>query len=319
MKKALTTISLAMLGIVSFAQQDMQFSQNMFNRLSINPGYAGTNKSLCGTALYRTQWVNFPGQPKQLLLCVDGFFAPVFGGVGLTLFNDQLGNMKTTVTRLAYSFHLPLQAGILGIGLEAGMLQMRLVDNWVFNDINDPKIPNGLNVVKTTYDLGLGLYYTIPQKLYVGISSAHLPQQDLSFKTATSSLKSIDFKMVRHYYLQAGYTWANISGSDFSLLPSVLVKTDAVSTQFDGNLLVDFKDKVWAGASYRMTDAIVALVGYHHALPNGKTDLKIGYSFDITTSQLKNYSSNTHEIMLGFCHKIIQNKEHLHQDTRFMN
>ncbi|MCE3281096.1 MAG: hypothetical protein K0S44_3287, partial [Bacteroidetes bacterium] len=35
MKKTLTTIALSLTGLVAFAQQDAQFSMNMFNKLSV--------------------------------------------------------------------------------------------------------------------------------------------------------------------------------------------------------------------------------------------------------------------------------------------
>ena len=117
MKKSLTIIAFSISGLVSFAQQDAQFSMNMFNRLAVNPGYAGTNKALCATILYRDQWDKFPGAPKTGLLSVD-YGQIAHGGVGFTIDQDQLGFDKTLKAKLAYSYHLLLGTGTLGIGLD---------------------------------------------------------------------------------------------------------------------------------------------------------------------------------------------------------
>ena len=69
-----------------------------------------------------------------------------------------------------------------------------------------------------------------------------------------------------------------------------------VQTTFDINLNAQFNERFWVGASYRNEDAIVGMLGM-----NITEKLKVGYSYDFTTSELKNYSDGTHEIMLGYC------------------
>ena len=135
MKKAITTLGLAVTAFIGFGQQDQQFTQYTQNKLTYNPGYAGMNGSICAVLLYRSQWMSFPGAPKTGLINVD---APVFqnsalhGGAGLTVITDQLGNDKSLFARAAYSYHLPIGAvGKLGIGIDAGMIQKSLANNWV--------------------------------------------------------------------------------------------------------------------------------------------------------------------------------------------
>ena len=140
------------------------------------------NKALCATLLYRQQWTSFPGAPKTGLLSVD--YGRIFhGGLGLTVDQDQLGFDKTLKAKLAYSYHKNLGPGILGIGLDAGMIQKSINGNFIAPDGSttnsgggiDPSIPwSGTS--STTYDLGFGLYYQT-RRLYVGLSSLHLPEQ----------------------------------------------------------------------------------------------------------------------------------------------
>lgn len=317
MKIKLTTITFLFTGLVAFAQQDAQFSMNMFNRLAVNPAYAGMNKALCGTMLYRQQWTAFPGSPKTGLLSVD--FGEIFyGGVGLTIDQDQLGFDRTLKAKAAYSFHLPLGPGSLGIGADIGMIQKALSGSFVAPDGTttatpgtDQAIPwSGASAI--TYDVGLGLYYTT-QKMYVGISTLHIPEQEL---TQAGTGFNFDYTVARHYYIMAGYTFQ--LGNMFDLTPSVLTKSDASATQLDINLIAKWNKMIFVGASYRLSDAAVGIIGLEKSF-TPKLAAKFGYSYDITSSRLKNYSNGSHEIMLGFCYKIKgESRSSSHMNVRFL-
>lgn len=321
MKKTLTLIAFSITGLVTFAQQDAQFSMNMFNRLSVNPGYTGTNKALCATILYRDQWDKFPGAPKTGLLSID-YGQIAHGGVGFTIDQDQLGFDKTLKAKLSYSFHIPIgPTGILGIGLDAGMINKSLTGNFIAPDGTstlggggtDNAIP-WTGTGSTTYDVGFGLYYT-NEKLYVGLSSLHLPAQKINEKSSAGNTYplSYDFQyqVARHYYVMAGYKFQ--LGTQFDLTPSILTKSDASSTQLDFNLLARWNKMVFIGASYRLTDAIPVMVGMEWK------GFKLGYAYDVTLSALKAHSAGSHELMLGYCHKFVK-PEHKqgHMNVRFL-
>ena len=292
MKKIITSASLFVFSVVAFAQQDAQFTQNFMNRLAVNPGYAGINGSICAFTLYRTQWVGFDGQPQTGLLSLD---APIGAkknmGLGLTIQTDKLGYMNNFYGKLAYSYHLPLGPGKLGLGLEAGAINNSINGAWLAPDgtdgATDSNIPtSGTNKAGTTYDVGFGAYYDIPDKLYVGIASSHLP----------ANPNGAYYDLARHYYITAGYDYA--IGTSLVLKPSVFVKTDAASTAVDINLVAMYNSLVWAGVSYRLKDAIAPMIGVQYKV--GPGTLRFGYSYDVTTSAIKTYSSGSHEIMLGY-------------------
>ena len=321
MKKTLTIIAFSITGLVTFAQQDAQFSMNMFNRLAINPGYAGTNKALCATILYRDQWDKFPGAPKTGLLSVD-YGQVAHGGIGFTIDQDQLGFDKTLKAKLAYSFHLQLGTeGILGIGLDAGMINKSMNGNFIAPDGTttlggggtDNAIP-WTGTSATTYDVGFGLYYT-NQKLYVGLSSLHLPAQKINDKSSAGNTYplSYDFQyqVARHYYVMAGYKFQ--INNEFDITPSILTKSDASSTQLDFNVLARWNKMVFVGASYRLTDAIPVMVGMEWK------GFKLGYAYDVTLSALKDHSAGTHELMLGYCKKFTKPPvKQGHMNVRFL-
>ena len=296
MKKIITSASLVVFSVVAFAQQDAQFTQNFMNRLAVNPGYAGINGSICAFTLYRTQWVGFDGQPQTGLLSLD---APIGAkknmGLGLTIQTDKLGYMNNFYGKLAYSYHLELGPGKLGLGLEAGAINNSINGAWLAPDgtdgATDSNIPtSGTNKAGTTYDVGFGAYYDIPDKLYVGIASSHLP----------ANPNGAYYDLARHYYITAGYDYA--IGTSLVLKPSVFVKTDAASTAVDINLVAMYNSLVWAGVSYRLKDAIAPMIGVQYKV--GPGTLRFGYSEDVTTSAIKTYSSGSHEIMLGYCFNV---------------
>jgi type IX secretion system PorP/SprF family membrane protein len=311
MKKIFTTLTVALAAMtsVSFAQQDPQFTQFMHSKLIYNPGYAGTSQAICANVLYRQQWVNFPGAPKTGLFSFDMPIGQLPIAIGLNVMSDQIGFSKTLFARLALAYNKPIGPGVLGIGIDGGVLQQQFNGNWITpdgNQVHDGTIPAytsgsgagitnaGLN--KLSYDLGFGAFYSIANKMYVGISSTHLAAQDLK------SNDSVKYALARHYYIVGGYTFNFGQGGVHGISPNIKVKTDAASTQLDVNLTYSYNQGFWVGVSYRMQDAIAPMLGYKFQ-KGGAKGLKIGYSYDVTTSKIKGYSSGTHEVMLGYCFK----------------
>ena len=301
MRGILTISACAILASASFAQQDPQYTQYMFDRLSVNSGVAGTSGNICATALLRQQWSGFDGAPKTGLINVHGPISKINSGVGVSIYFDKLGQENTTVARLHYAYHIKPGGGVgtLGIGIYGGLTSRALGSDWIAVDpvTDDTAIPdNGTSA--SGFDLGAGIYYTTP-KLWVGVSSTQLPETELA---------EVSIKNRRHYYAQAGYDW-QLKNPKFMVQPSLLLKSDATSTQIDLSALFMYDKMVWLGIGYRTEDAISPIIGYQ--MPMGKTKsgmLRIGYSYDVTTSELKNYSSGSHEIMLNYCFKIVKPK-----------
>jgi type IX secretion system PorP/SprF family membrane protein len=295
MRKVLLSVGLIVCSAAVFGQQDPQFTHFMFDRLSINPAVAGTNEAICATTIYRNQWNGFAGQPNTFLLNVQAPINPIHGGLGITFFNDQIGFERNNIARLSYSYHLGLGPGTLGIGAAAGMVSKSINDPaWITPDgtpyTDDGAIP-GNGEKQSVVDFSFGVFYKT-NNLYMGLSSTHLSESEVT---------AVNISMARHYYVIAGYDYA-INGGQFTIRPSVFAKSDAASTQIDLNCNVLYNNMVWLGVSYRMQDAIAPMVGYQKEL--GKGMLKIGYSYDVTTSEISNYSSGSHEIMLNYCFNI---------------
>ncbi len=301
MRGILTAAACAVMASTSFAQQDPQYTQYMFDRLSVNSGVAGTNGNICFTALLRQQWSGFDGAPKTGLINVQGPLNKINSGIGLSVYFDKLGQENSTIARLHYAYHFKPGGGVgtLGLGIYAGLSSRSLGSDWVaVNPVTeDDAIPdNGSSA--SGFDLGAGLYYVNP-KLWAGISSTQLPETEL---------KTVSIKNRRHYYVQGGYDW-QLKNPKMAIEPSFMLKSDGTSTQFDLTALFMYNKMVWLGVSYRTEDAIAPIIGYQVAMGKDKSAmLRLGYSYDVTTSELKNYSSGSHELMLNYCFKIVKPK-----------
>lgn len=316
MKKLLISTAFLFAGFIVSAQQDAQFTQNMFNKLSVNPGSAGHNGGFCATILTRSQWMGFEGKPETYLFSGDARFSK--HGVGLTVFQDKLGIESSLILKGAYSYHLALGAGELGIGLEIGMVNKSFGDDFIAIDdfTQDPSIPNA-KTSAMSFDAGLGIYYEIKDKLYVGISSLHLPQSELQEVAEEGGQGALNYASSRHYYIMAGYDWDITDGAKTWIIkPSILAKTDAASTQLDINAIALYNNLVWGGVTYRVQDAVAILAGVNIPQFEG---LKLGISYDLTTSAIGDHSSGSLEFMVKYCMNIIKpTKREVYHSVRFL-
>ena len=316
MKKILTSVFLSVSALLALAQQDPQFTQSMFMKLPVNPGYAGTRGNLCATTAYRTQWVGFAGAPKTFFLTADMPVKDLDGGIGLTVLKDKLGNFNFTHARGAYSYHRTVNHGIglLGAGFELGMLQSSVENNWVAPDGSngtvDPYIPNTF-VKQTTYDFGVGIYYKT-NDMFAGFSMSHFPGR-MEHLTAPK----FNYDAARHYYLMAGYYYRPTPL--LTLRPSLFVKTDNAVLTADLHCDLLYNDFVWAGFSYRPKDALAPSLGiaFKPMGVHSASLLKIGYSYDIGLSDLQAHHNNTHEIVVNYCIRWIK-PDPSHKNPRMM-
>ncbi len=284
-----------MLGV---AQQEPQFSQNMFNILPVNPGIAGMNDAICANILYRNQWTGFVGAPKTGLLNIDAPIKfPLFGGlgVGITLWNDKIGLAETFGAKLALSFRFNVGPGQLGVGLQAGFLNQSLdVDkfNPFVSDGSDESIPTtGDNASAGTFGIGV-MYKT--DMFYAGVSSTQLTESTLKYG-------GMEYNLKRHIYVTAGL--AKRLNSTLEIKPSIWYNYDgAIAHQIDLNVLLMYNNQFWGGVSYRIVDvdALVPMIGIQW------NNLKIGYSYDIMLQKLRGFSTGTHEILIGYCFKVAE-------------
>ena len=273
--KRVFTIAIILFSVFSVrAQQDAQFSQNMFLNNAINPGATGIKGMHCFNLVSREQWVGFEGSPFTGLLSYNGPLNTLDNvGIGAVVVYDKIGFEQNVSFKLTGAYHLPLGDGKLGLGLDLGLIQKSISGNIIAIDMSDPNIDvDGAEA--RGFDVGFGVFYHVPNRLYFGISGQKLIPQQLNLNAANSELK-------QHIYITGGYYYTVTP--KIVLKPNMLIKTDLSSTQMDLNITLEFNQAFWIGTSYRVQDAIVANVGFQF---NNK--LKIGLAYDFTTQNLRN-------------------------------
>ena len=125
MKKLISFLFIWPVYIIASGQQDAQFSQNMFNKLAFNPGFAGMTHGQCISMIYRNQWVGFPGAPVTTMLNLNSYVPVIKGGVGFTAAEDKLGNEKNFSAELSGSHHFNIFNGEISLGGRAGWMPLQ--------------------------------------------------------------------------------------------------------------------------------------------------------------------------------------------------
>ena len=273
------------------AQQDAMYTQYMFNTLAINPAYAGSRNVTSATALFRNQWTGIAGAPKTGTLTVD---APILDkrlGVGLQIFSDKLGITQTTGAVVSAAYRIRLDEGTLAFGLQGNVNQFRADYNSVNlnTDIYDPAF--AYNVNKVLLNFGTGVYYN-SDRFFVGLSVQDIVKNRLTDFTTNNA----DFRQTQamHLFLSSGYVF-DLS-DDFKFKPSFLVKgVRGAPIEGDINATLWIKDVIGIGAQYRTSADVAGLVEIQ-ATPQ----IRIGYSYDYSTTALRFSNSGSHEIMLRY-------------------
>jgi type IX secretion system PorP/SprF family membrane protein len=290
------SILLIILSVYAYGQQDPEFSQHNSAMSLFNPASVGSHDRVCLNAVHREQWVGFPNAPSTSYFSADGAFS-LFGknlGAGISILNDNYGFNSDLGISLQSAYRIDIGTGRLGIGFNAGVLNKSLSPEWktykdgeiVEGAAGDPGIPQKKES-RVAFDLGLGAFYRT-ENLFMGISTTHINQARIKYDQATP-------RLVRHYYVTAGYN-IQLPNPLFEIMPYFILKTDGKANQIYLNTTVKYNKRFWGGISYRAGDAIIGLVGLE--LFNG---VRIGYSYDFTTSQIGKYSDGSHEITIGYC------------------
>jgi type IX secretion system PorP/SprF family membrane protein len=286
----------------------------MFNMAAINPGYVGSSDMICLSAINRQQWVGFEGAPNYSFFNANASVKPlgIKSGVGLSILSDNIAFNKDLSFSGAYAYRLDIGQGTLGIGVNLGLYNKRLeVDEWKYlsdigiNPDNDPAVP-GVDESRMLFDMSFGVFYKT-DNLFFGLSTSHLNQPKVKYAEAMDSYIS------RHYYALAGYR-IQLPNPLIEILPSVFLKTDGRGNQIDASALIRYNKKIWGGVSYRAGDALTGIIGFE--LFNG---LRIGYSYDFTTSDIGNYSHGSHEFTLGYCFSLsLEKTPQKYKSIRFL-
>ena len=276
--------------IVSYAQQDAQYTQYMYNTIEVNPAYAGSRGALSVFGLYRTQWIGLDGAPETSTFSVNTPLKNSDLGLGVSLVNDKIGPTVENTLSADLSYTIPtsdtwnLSFGIKGT---ANLFNID-INKLSYEDQDDPQFQNLKN--KFSPNVGAGIYYH-SDRAYIGLSVPNFIE--------TNRYDSNDvaiFKDKINYYLIAGYVF-NLDRLEYiKFKPALMTKiVEGAPLQVDvsGNFM--FNDKFVLGLAYRWSASVSAMAGFQ--VTKG---MYVGYGYDHETTQLRKYNSGSHEVFLRF-------------------
>lgn len=290
MRQKLTILFVYLCGATLFAQQLPQYSQYMLNQMAINPAVAGKDDFAEVRSNNRHQWIGITDAPRTYMLTLHGPVKDKNMGVGMSIFTDIVGPTRRTGLNFSYAYHLKLNnQDRLSMGLSAGILQWGIDGNKItLREQDDTQL---YQTYQNTIvpDFGAGIYYHRDNKFYIGLSLPQLHQAPIQLYPNTYK----NSRIVSQLNLNGAYLFD--IDEDFTLEPSFLLKYEIPAPpKIDAGLRLIYKDMIWIGSAYRHNDAVSALLGYMY-----EDYLLIGYSYDFTTTDVKRYSTGTHELMLG--------------------
>lgn len=302
MKKMLFSL----VGLLAFAwvqaQQEQQYTQFMYNKLAINPGYAGSKDATCLTGVIRSQWLGLEGAPQTQMV---SFNMPLLNkrvGVGLNLVRHSISIYKRFTGEATYSYRIRLGRGTLGIGVQGSIrgisadygddrlasAQPLALDNSIPSTVQNKMVGN----------FGAGAYFNTP-KYYVGFSAPRLLRNNIDF----NDLGGVLAQEIPHLAIMGGILFD--LNENLDIQPQLLIKyVDSAPLDADLNVSFIFKKLYMGGITYRTGGSSLSGAGESIDVMLGAhiiRDLFFGASYDITLSDLKNYSSGSVEGVLRYC------------------
>ena len=279
-------------------QQDSQYTQYMYNTMSVNPAYAGSRGQLSIAALYRAQWVGLDGAPKTQTLNLHSPIRNSKLGYGISVVNDNIGDgvVQETYLDAVLSYTLDVsQTGKLSFGLKVGgnllNLDFEKLRNFDTEPIQGDDISNNFSP-----NFGIGAYYHT-DKFYLGLSAPNMLETDY-FDNSQRDANSVQFQSTErlNFYLITGYVFDLNSTLKFK--PAFLMKVVGgapLQLDFSGTFLLN--EKFSFGAAYRWDAAMSALVGFQLS-----EQLMLGMAYDKETTELggTQFNDGSFEVFLRF-------------------
>ena len=306
MKKAknifLTGLLLVFLVSAALAQQAPIFTQYSYSYAYSNPGFIGMSEGINILGLYRQQWAGFTDEegnkvaPMTILVSADSPIKVLHGGIGLSVVQDNIGFEKNTNVNLGYAFHIDLGNSTLSIGVSGGLLN-RKTDFSKYKPINesDPLISGLGEESRMMFDMSAGIFWQMPESVYVGISATNLLQSTSRALSETNE-NSASFITDRTFYLMAGYPFQFNALPNFRFEPSVGLLTNISAFQFNASFKATYKNVFSLGVNYRHKESVGFMVGITIK------DFVIGYAYDLNIMGLG--VPGSHEVALNYCFKL---------------
>lgn len=325
--KYLIIILLCILPLCASAQTEANISQYYAAPTLINPAATGQTDFVRIRGGARLQWLGIENAPKTFMGAADMPFKVGNSrvGVGAVVAQESIGLYSSMDLGVQASYKLKKWGGVWSIGLQIGFRdqsfkgsEVYLPDGDDYHQGTDDAIPTS-DIHGTAFDGALGLWYEHP-KFYAGLSCTHLMSPTITMNAESSSGGS-ETSSDRKYVFQARRTLYFTSGCNipikntlFEVIPSLMVRSDFTTTDFQLTGRVRYNKLFTAGLGYRYNDALSIMLG---------AEIKgifIGYSYDYHLSDIAKASSGSHELVAGYNLKLdfSEKNRHKHKSIRIM-
>lgn len=281
-------ICVILTAISAKAQQDPQYTQYMYNTLTVNPGYTGSPGYLEATLQHRSQWVGIDGAPTTQALTVH---APVNDqiGLGLSAVNDRIGPAEEVHVNGNFSYTIPVSFNSkIAFGLKAGARVLNI--DWskgTYYQGNDPLFNTNVNN-QVMASIGAGIYY-YTDRWYAGVSVPNFIRSDYYDDIQEAAVSDR-----LHYYVIGGYVFDLSENLKFKpAFMAKIVSGAPITADVSANFLIS--ERVTLGAAYRFDDSVSGLLGFQIS-----RNFFVGYSYDYSVTELNKYNDGSHEIVLRF-------------------
>ncbi|MEO9869147.1 PorP/SprF family type IX secretion system membrane protein [Ekhidna sp.] len=294
MKKEILIVLIVLMAFLAKAQHQAMFTQYMFNVTAINPAAVGSHETLSLTALVREQWVGIEGAPSTQTLALHAPLSQDRIAAGLLVMRDRIGVSSQTAAFAAGAYRILFPKSTLSMGLQLGFSAYN--SDLASLNPNNPNADGSINQnARNSFlpNIGAGFYY-YTDRLYAGVSAPLLLNNFVEDGFGDINAENNRPDLERHYFGIIGYVF-DLSPS-VKFRPSSLIKmVEGAPIEFDFNANFLFDDVLWLGASYRSFDSISALLEIQISDP-----LRIGYAYDFTISDLGQFTSGSHELMVNY-------------------
>ncbi|RYC50120.1 type IX secretion system membrane protein PorP/SprF [Flagellimonas olearia] len=287
-------LALLFLGIVgtAHAQQDAQYTQYMYNTVSVNPAYAGSRGHLSIAALYRNQWLGLDGAPETQTLNIHTPMGYRGVGLGISVVNDKIGPTSETYFDVDFSYTIQTSFDAkLSFGLKASahMLDIRYSELDEFEI--DPQLQSQQDIQnKFSPNIGAGVYYHT-DRFYAGISAPRI-LETTHFDTSSVSTAKEQINL----YVITGYVWDLNPFLKFK--PTLLTKmVQGAPLQVDVSANFMLNERFIGGVAYRWDAAFSGLFGF---MVSDQLMLGLAYDREITELGAATFNDGSFEVILRY-------------------
>ncbi len=269
--------------LASTAQVDPQLSTEEFSRIFYNPAAIGQSNYINARLISRHQWTGFPEAPSTQMLSLSNYFDRFRVGLALNVINDNLGAETNQMVKLKYAYHAFFNKNaFLSLGLGTGIWHRSFNGSQhKFEENDDPyAYVNDYKSTKADFDFGIEFTY---KQLKLGVGASHIANTYSGIE---------DIEIPRHDYAYVQYSFK--AGKDLNFSNGVSVSHTGNIFQTELYCMADIRQKVSAGISYRLNEALVIM-----SQVNITDHLMLGYAYDLGVGKLRTYNNGTHEVLIA--------------------